>query len=411
MFNINLDIYKVILNIYSERGFIMVKFYLFEEEEMKSRWEKCQVEMEKDGIDVLILSKPSNLFYMTGYRTQLWDDDFRAIIAVLPRGGAPCLVVPGLEGPAAEKESWFPSVRRWGSGKTEAIDAPELVKRVFEERKLLNATIGMELGDSQKLGMNHDVFEDIKASLPNCKFKSCGALMWRLRRIKSTREIEFMRKACQISDKGFTKLTEVIKEGMTERDIRRIMGRTFLDEGSDLDGGSYVAVSSGPDRSDMSNPWPCDRKLEKGNQVLLDFGAQYNFYASDLSREIYIAPIHDRQKELAEKALIIHDVCLKAAKPGNLVEDIDLAASAEMKRLGVEHLAFHRSGHSIGINVQEIPSIGAPEKTILEPGMCFAVEPGLYDYAYGGFRIEDDIVITEDGFEYLTNCERGIIVR
>jgi len=126
---------------------------------------------------------------------------------------------------------------------------------------------------------------------------------------------------------------------------------------------------------------------------------------------IYIGPIYDRQKELAEKALTIHNTCLKLAKPGNLVEDIDLAVFAEMKRLGVEDLAIHRSGHSIEINVQKIPSIPVPEKTVLEPGMCFVVEPGIYDFRYGGFRIEDDIVITKDGFEYLSNCERGIIVR
>ena len=81
----------------------MKKLYLFGEEEMKSRWEKCQVEMEKEGIDVLILSKPSNLFYMSGYRTQLQSSDFRAMIAVMPRGGEPTLVLPNLEGPSGEK--------------------------------------------------------------------------------------------------------------------------------------------------------------------------------------------------------------------------------------------------------------------------------------------------------------------
>jgi len=257
---------------------------LFKEEEMRNRWEKCQLEMEKEGIDVLILSKPSNIFYMSGYRTQLWDDDFRAMIAILPRGGEPCLVLPGLEGPAGEKESWFPSVRRRGTGKTETEDVPELVKRIFEERKLLNTTVAIELGGFQKLGMNHDVFEEIKSSLLNCKFKSCGKVMWKIRPIKSKREIEFMRKAAQISSKGFTKLTEVIKAGTSEREIRKVMGRTFLDEGSDLDGGSYIAISTGPDRYDMTNPCPCDRNIEKGDQVLLDFGAQYNYYVSDLYR-------------------------------------------------------------------------------------------------------------------------------
>jgi Xaa-Pro aminopeptidase len=409
----------------------MVKFYLFEEKEMKGRWEKCQVEMEKEGIDVLILSKATNLFYMSGYRTQIQFSDFRAFIAVMPRGGEPTLVVPNLEGPAGEKESWFPRVRRWGNvkmqgngryasliseglrqgvgGQIEAKDSTELIVKILKENNLLNAIIGMELDGFQQIAMPQNDFEDIKAALPNCKFKSCANIMWKLRRVKSKREIEYMKKAGQISDAGYNAVAEVIKEGMTEREIRAVMGQAFLKAGGELHG--FIIVASGPDRYDMCNPWASDRKIKKGEEVLLDFGAVYNNYYSDIQRLFFIAPIHDKQRELQEKAILIYQASVEKAKPGNAIEEMDIAASREIKRLGVEHLTFHRTGHSVGLEIQEIPSVAVPEKTILEPGMCFAIEPGIYDYAYGAFKIENNIVITKDGYENLTNCNMKITVR
>jgi Xaa-Pro aminopeptidase len=420
-----------LLNISLERGFIMVKFYLFEEEEMKGRWKKCQVEMEKEGIDVLILSKPSNLFYMTGYRSQIFSSDFRAMIAVMPRGGEPTLVLPNLEGPSGEKESWFPHVRRWGNaqmqgngryatliskglrpgvgGQIEAKDSTELILKIFKENNLLKATVGMELDGFQRIGMPQNDFEAIKASLPNCKFKGCANIMWKLRRVKSKREIEFMKKAGQITDAGYNAVAEVIKTGMSEREIRGVMGQAFLREGGEEN--AFIIVASGPDRYDMCNPWASDRKIKKGEEVLLDFGAVYNGYYSDIQRLFFMAPIHDKQRELQEKAILIYQASVKKAKPGNAVEEVDIAAFEETKRLGLEHLMFHRTGHSVGLEIQELPSIAVPEKTILEPGMCFAVEPGLYDYAYGAFKIENNIVITKDGYENLTNCSTEITVR
>ena len=409
----------------------MVKYYLFEEEEMKGRWEKCQIEMEKQGIDVLILSKPDNLFYMSGYRTQLQYSDFRAMIAIMPRGGEPTLVLPNLEGPSGERESWFPRVRRWGNtkmqgndryatliseglrqgvgGQIEAADSTELIAKVLKENNLLNANVGMELDGFQQIGMPLNDFEDIKAALPNCKFKSCANIMWKLRCVKSKREIEYMRKSGQITDAGYDAVAEVIKEGMTEREIRGVMSQAFAKAGGELNG--FIIVASGRDRYDMCNPWATDRKVQKGEMVLLDFGAVYNGYWSDIQRLIFIAPIHDKQRELQEKATLIYQACMEKAKPGNAIEEMDIAASNEIKRLGVEHLTFHRTGHGVGLEMQELPSIALGEKTILEPGMCFAAEPGIYDYAYGAFKIENNFVITEDGYEILTNCSTEITVR
>lgn len=407
----------------------MVMFCDFEDDEMKKRWEKCQVEMEKEGIDVLILSKPSNYYYMSGYRTQLQSSDFRAMIAVLPRGGEPTLVLPNLEAPSGEKESWFPHVRRWGDpkmqgndryktliskglrseigGQVEAKEFTEVVLNIFKENNLLNATVGMEL-DGFRLGMTQKEFENIKSSLPKCKFKSCSNIMWNLRRVKSEREIEFMRKAGKISDAGRDAVAENIKVGMSEKELRAIMGQVFLREGGELNG--FITINSGIDRYDMHNPWPSDRKIQKGDEVRFDFGAVYNGYWSDIQRLFFMAPMHDKQRELQEKAILIYQACLEKAKPGNLVEEIDIAASEMIKKLGVEHLTVHRTGHSLGLDVHELPSIGTPEKTILEPGMCLAIEPAIYDYAYGAFKIENNIVITKDGYELLTNSSTEITV-
>lgn len=387
----------------------MKKFYLFDEEEYRSRWQKCQQEMEKEGLDVLVLSQHTNLIYMSGYRTHATrDTHFRPFICVLPKDGEPTLVVPRLEEASAKKESWFSKVRVWGTG-GEAKDPIELLKVLFKEENLVNCIVGMELDSGQRLGFDQSTFNTFLDSLNNCQIKSCSGLMWILRRVKSKKEIEYMKEACRITDASFDALVKTIKAGMSEKEVRKIMGRTMLDEGADLDG--FIVVVSGKDRYDMANPWPVDRKLEKGDMCALDFGAVYNDYCADIARGIFIAPISDRQKMLYEDILKIRDAALEKAKPGIPVEEIDKTAFRKIKEMGYEDPSFHRTGHSIGLDIQEVPLVAEPNKTIIEPGMCFAIEPEIYDYSAGMFRIEDNILITENGFEYLTNCNREVIVK
>lgn len=384
-----------------------MKFLDFGISEYKSRWQKCQKEMEKEGLDVLVLSQNTNVIYMTGYRTQLYASNFRPFITVLKRGDDPVLIVPNLEEGSGRKESWFDDIRIWG-GNSKYKNAIEVVKAIFKEKHLANATIGMELDNGQRLGMLQSEFEDLKDAFPDCGFISCASLMWRLRMIKSPQEVAFLKEACRISDAAFNSVINNVKEGMTEKDIQKIMGRTMMEQGSDFCG--FLVVNSGPERYDMMNPWASDRVLKNGDMVILDFGAVYKGYWADITRGIFVSAISSRQRELYEAVQSISETTIKAIKPAIRVGDIDRVAMKKIEELGYIDLVLHRGGHSLGLDIHEMPSIAVSDDTIVEPGMCFAIEPAIYDYSVGAFRIEDDIVVTEDGNLRLTHCTREVVV-
>jgi len=381
---------------------------LFELKEHENRLKKCQSLMEKQGFDVLILSQASNFFYMTGYRTQLFFTQFRPFICIVPKEGLPAMVVPSLEGKSAEAEAWFDEIHLWGLG-GETENPVQLINKYFRDKKLLNATIGMELDMGQRPGMLQVEIEALYKDLSQCKFKSCSEMMWKLRSVKSKKEIEFMRESCRISEKGFEIFAERAKEGMTEREAYKIIAQTMLAEGAELEG--FLAVISGVDHYQLANPWPTDRKFKKGDMVICDYGCVYKEYFTDLTRSLFIGPISDRQKELFEAAFEAHKAAVKVIKPKVAVGEIDKAAMQKIEDMGYLHLIRHRSGHSIGMELHELPSISSDNTTILEPGMVFCVEPGIYDLSAGKFRIEDEIVVTETGFEYLSNHPKELIIK
>lgn len=381
---------------------------LFELEEHENRLKKCQSLMKKQGFDVLILSQASNLFYMTGYRTQLFFTQFRPFICIVPKEGLPALIVPSLEGKSAAAEAWFNEIHLWGLN-DEAENAVQLVNKYFRDKNLLKATVGMELDMGQRPGMLQVEIEAIYKDLNQCKFVSCSELMWKLRSVKSKKEIEYMRESCRISEKGFEVFAEQAKVGMTEKEAYTIIAQTMVAEGAELEG--FLAVIAGVDHYILANPWPTDRKFEKGDMVICDYGCVYNEYWADLTRSLFIGPVSDRQKELFEAAFKAHEAAVKVIKPKVAVGEIDKAAMQEIENMGYLDLIRHRTGHSIGMELHELPSISSDNTTLLEPGMVFCIEPGIYDLSAGKFRIEDEIVITETGFEYLSKHPKELIIK
>lgn len=386
----------------------------FEITEFNKRWEKCQKEMEKQGLDVLILSQDTNIIYMTGYRTGLFDSNFRPFLCVLVKGKEPALLIPSLEEASAKEEAWFEDIETWGAG-GKAENPTELLIKFFKDNKLLGRTIGMELDFGQRLGVTLEEFNTIKQGLPGCQFKSCSAVMWKLREIKSKREIEFLKEACRISFIGFDAVVNSVKPGMTERDLQKIMVSSVGKEGSDLNG--FLVIYSGnmqdKKRWAMCNPFPSDRELKKGDMVLFDWGAVYRGYWADVTREIFIGSISEIERELSDDELKIHLATVNAAKPGALIGAIPEATFQAIKESGHGDMssAKGRAGHGIGLEVHETPSLGPENNDILEPGMVLCIEPGLRDpVTRQPFRREDTIVITKDGFEYLYDYNRETII-
>ena len=387
----------------------MKKLYLFDEIEYENRWKKCQQEMEKEELDVLVLSQLNNITYITGFKSNLFSCNFRPYLCLMRKEKLPILLVPNLELNSAKEQTCLTDIRSWGSG-GDAKDAIELLEKIFKEEKLFNCIIGMELDQRLDAEISKKDFIKLQDFFKNCILKSCSGLMWKLRRIKSKKEIDFIQEACRIADVSFNVVIETINAGISEQEARKIIGRTILDEGGDLEG--FTIVVSGRDRHDSFYSYRSDKIIEKGEMVSIDIGVVFKGYWTEITRIVFIDSISDNEKTLYQAIQKIHEVAIKAIKPGITTKEMDIATRAVAKQLGYEDILMgHGSGHGIGLDLLEPPFLNIYDKNILEPGMCFAVEPGIVHPEIGQFRFQDTIVVSEKGSLCLNNCSRSLIIK
>ncbi|MBI4277665.1 MAG: aminopeptidase P family protein [Armatimonadetes bacterium] len=388
----------------------MNKFLDFTVEEYRQRYRHIQTEMRQRGVDGLLLSDPMNLVYSTGYRTILFASKFRPFLAMIPQQGDPTLILPNLEVGDGRKTSWVEDVRGWGKGLyADAPDVFTLIRQVAEEKRLLTGTLGMEMAVGQRLALTFDQYEEIRKIFAGARIVNCSDLMWAVRIRKSPTEIEYLRKAGAQTDAGYLAVLHAAKEGMSEREMQRIVGTAMMEHGADAPG--FLVVAAGPDRYDMLNPYASDYRVRKGDMVNFDIGAIYRGYWGDMTRGFFIGQPTARQRAFYEAEMEIFLRTRDAVKPGIAIEDIDKVAEATIEKLGYKEYMLHRTGHALGLDVHEIPSVALGDATVLEPGMVFTIEPGIYDFSIGAFRLEDVVVVTETGYESLNKSPIELMVR
>jgi Xaa-Pro aminopeptidase len=386
----------------------MQKYLDFSVEEYHARLKKAKDHMEELGLGFLLLTEAENLIYLTGYRTILYQSKFRPFLSVIPREGDPVLILPNLEKGDGEKTSYIDDVRTWGAVPGVAGPDPlSVVRDVIVERKLQKGKAGIELGMGQRLGMTYRQFEELKQLLPGVEFEDCSRVLWPLRMVKSQTEIDYIRRSCRITDAACKAAIEFSHDGVKECEIASLIGRIMMEAGADMPG--FLVVASGPERYDMINPYASQRELKRGDMVNLDLGAVYKGYWSDLTRAFFIGKPTERQKAFYEAAREINQAAIRKVQPGIEVSEVDKAAEDKIDTLGYRPYMLHRTGHSLGLEIHELPSISPDDHTVLEPGMVLTVEPGIYDFAIGAFRVEDTLVVTETGYEYLTTSARELV--
>lgn len=388
----------------------MQKYLSFTVDEYLERARKIVKRMGEQGMDGMVFTKAANLMYFTGYTTTLYNSQFRPFLAVFPASGDPVLIVPNLEYGGAVKTTWIEDVRMWGNTKGCAGKDPvELLQAVMVEKGLSRSKVGIELGNGHRLGMTMEQYMRLRELLPGVEFVDSSNAIWDVRMVKSPAEIEYIRKSCQANDMGFQAAVDAIRQGATEKEVACAMARAMVEGGAVPD---FLTVAAGPNRYDMMNPYASESVvIRDGDMVVMDFGCRYEGYYSDVTRGVFVGKVHPRAAELYKAVRDINEHALEAAKPGNPISAIDAAAEKRIRELGYADLMLHRTGHALGLEVHENPSIGPTEHTPLKEGMVLAVEPGLYDFSVGAFRIENNIVITKDGFEYLTHASQDIIVK
>ena len=229
-----------------------------------------------------------------------------------------------------------------------------------------------------------------------------------LRRVKTAEEKERIITAQRIAEKAFGHILTFIKPGVTEKDIRLELEYYMLKNGAD--GLSFETIAVSGKNTSMPHGVPSDKKIERGDFVTMDYGALYKGYHSDMTRTVAVGEVTDEMAKVYETVLAAQQVCLDILKPGVTCKQADAAARKVIEDAGYGDYFTHSTGHGVGIDIHEKPTLSVRSKDTLAPGDVVTDEPGIYIPGRFGVRIEDMVYITESGCENLTKCEKSLII-
>jgi Xaa-Pro dipeptidase len=333
--------------------------------------------------DALFFAPGTSLYYFTGIR---WGMSERLLGLVLPRRGDPILIVPGFEeGRLREKLHFTAEVRVW----QEDESPTKIAAAVLADRGIRTGRIGVEETAP------FTFFDHLRTAAPGFECVSADPVTIACRGRKSAHELELMRLACEATFDVFRAVFASLKEGMSQEEIGKLVEAGFSK--IDLHGGALVllGVSAALPHGTIK-----PQKLKEGDVVLIDGGCAVEGYQSDVTRTGVFGKPSGKVAHVYEIVRKAQDAALDAARSGKLSGTVDDAARKVITDVGYgpDYKYFtHRLGHGIGLDGHEHPYLVRASKTVLEPGMTFSNEPGIYIPGEFGLRCEDDMVITADG--------------
>lgn len=379
--------------------------------------------MEEKEIDGLLITSGENIYYTTGFYSGLayLASSFPGVtVAIVPKDDEPCLMVMDFEEYEAEKyaqikdissyKSWVGLTNRevYQTGKVPAPTQPSkiesertlnLIIKKIREKKLTNKTIGIETDD-----LTPRLYMEIQKMLPNAKLVDTKDFFFELRKIKTPEEIEIIRKTAKIDQKAVEAMLNSAKAGVSERELYGIFAQACLKFGSD--GVLYCQIGTAANSSTAHTPAQYgDKKLESGEILRCDAGCTLKGYSSDICTHCAVDRATDKQKKLYRVLYQAQRKAIDAMKPGVKLSDIFRIGQNYVRENGFPWYTRGHIGHSIGgaAFLEEPPLITPSQQEVLKPKMTFCVElPCYIDRAFG-LSVEDEVLITEDGHELLTN--------
>lgn len=345
-------------------------------------------------LDAIALVPGANLHYLTGIDFHLME---RPLVVFFLPDREPVAVLPALEEPRLAAcdipMTLFPWADAEGYGPAFAAAAGAL--------RLAGKRIGVE-----ELRMRVLEARILERYLSGATLVPASTPLATLRLRKDADAIRALREAIRISEAALYTVMERIRPGMTEREVAALITLAQLEQG----GGKHPfepIVLSGPN-SALPHGEPGDRQIAEGEPLLLDFGTTVRGYASDITRTFSVGTPSPRLTEVYDVVRAANEAGRMAAGPGVPAQEVDRAARRVIEEGGFGPYFTHRTGHGLGMEAHEGPAIVEGNELILEPGMVFTVEPGIYLPGELGVRIEDDVLITPNGAESLTSFPREL---
>ena len=367
-------------------------------ENIKRRQAALDQTLKQAGLEALALNAGKSQIYFTGLHFHLME---RPTLSIFAPGQAPVLVLPELEqgklgslGYEVQAFTYSEDPAQWGEAFAAAGAALGLGK----------ARIGVEPTVLRVLELRY-----LEAALPEAEFVDGSAVIAALRGRKDAAEVAAMQRAAQIAEEALLATLPKVKVGATEKELAAELVGQLLSLGSDPELPFQPIVAAGPNSANPHAGYS-ERALQAGDLLLFDWGAAVDGYYSDITRTFAIGEIDEELKRIYGIVELANQAGRTAVKSGATPEAVDAAARDVIEDSGYGEFFFHRTGHGLGMEAHEEPYIRAGNREPLEVGNTFTVEPGIYLEGRGGVRIEDDVVVTEDGLLCLTQLPRGLQV-
>ncbi len=364
----------------------------------RTRQERLGRAIQNKGLDAIAINPGASMTYLTGMHFHLSE---RPTIALFSPGNTPVLMLPELE-----------------AGKVLEIDYPLHAVTFPEDPAKWPAAFeqGVQLAglSSSNIGVEDRTFrfleiQMLQAALPDANFVNATDVIAQLRMYKDDAEQANIQKAVDIAQSALEATLPQIRVGMSENEVvAELVGQLFR-HGSSPELPFQPLVCSGPN---SANPhaFPGARKLKAGDLLVIDWGANVDGYFSDLTRTFAIAEYSDEQKGIHDTVRLANQAARETVAPGVSCAQVDQAARSLIENAGYGQYFIHRTGHGFGLEIHEEPYIRGDNNMLLEPGMVFTIEPGIYISEQNGVRIEDNVVVTRDGCRTFSSYAREIQV-
>ncbi len=386
----------------------------FGTEEYKERIRKTKERMASQGIEVLLITDPANMYYLSGYNG--WSFYVHQMLAIIDDEDQPIWIGREQDANGAKLTTWlyheniipYPDDYVQSDSKHPMDFVAEILKQIGQERR----SIGVEM---ENYYFTAKCYEQLKKGLPNASFKDATLLVNWVRIVKSETEIDYMKRAAKIVENAMKAGIDMIDEGVRECDVAAEIFYTQISGTSEF-GGDYPAIvpllPSGEKTSTPHMTWT-EERYKRGDAVILELAGCYKRYHTPLARTLNIGPPTVKVRGLSDVVVEGLNACLDMIKPGIYCEEIEETWRRTIVKSGI--IKESRLGYSVGLNYppdwgEHTASIRNGDKTVLQPNMTFHLIPGIWLDHYG-FEASESLRVTENGCETFASLPRQLIVK
>jgi Xaa-Pro aminopeptidase/Xaa-Pro dipeptidase len=337
------------------------------------------------GLEALLISAPSNIRYLSGFTA-----------------GADARLLLTLQDQFIFTDSRYRE-QVW-------LECPEWQ---YQEEK----TAGLEKLSGVVQGLPRIGFEEAYIDyafyrrleqIKPCVWEPVTGLVESRRRIKSPQELGLLREAARIGDQVFKEILPLIGSGSGEKALADIIAHLLRQKGCEKEAFDAIVVSG--ENAALPHGRPGDRHLRPGDMVTMDFGGFYQGYAGDMTRTVAVSYAPDRLRDTYQKVKEAQQTGLDSIRAGISGREVDQRVRQCLQKYQLDHCFTHSTGHGVGLDIHEGPTLSASSGDILEENMVVTVEPGVYIPGWGGIRIEDTVIVTKNGAEIITHSTKELLI-